>query len=181
MVSITARSIASLSYLCIVNLSLNLDRVTAQSHRQQSADRSTVRGSRSIQPSNYQQLAADRLKKYLADYPGVKVYPLQLLSIDRPPSMPCSPGKQPGYILLFVLMGKIYDDSTVGILGDETKISEASIFGNVNTLKQPELAKIVTITTDRIITADKNRPALDLNSQVLYQYRLQFNPVICQK
>ena len=180
MVSITARSIASLSYLCIVNLSLNLDRVTAQSRRQQSADRSMVRGSHSIQPSDYQQLAADRVKKYLADYPGVKVYPLQLLSIDRPPAMPCYPGKQPGYILL-VFIGKISGDSTIGILGDETNISEGSIFGNVNTLKQPGLAKIVNITTAKIITADRNRPVLDLNSQVLYQYRLQFNPAICQK
>ena len=132
--------------------------------------------------TNYERVAADRVRKYRADYPGIEVYPPRSITLDYPIGSHCLPTKQAPFIIL-MMQDKIAARSTQSILGEATS---ANLTGNIygDSKDAQEYQQLFAFTAANIAAKirelDENRPVADRNKQVLYQYRVQFNPATCK-
>jgi hypothetical protein len=131
----------------------------------------------------YTQAANDRLKKYVIENPGIKLYQPKLLARKYPPEVPCSKVKQPPFIVLMVTFGAVPENQENNVLGTITPpiIDRPYVAGNNDT---PDNKKLAALAADTALTeantADQNRPDADKNKPVLYQYRVQFDPASCK-
>lgn len=131
----------------------------------------------------YTQAANDRLKKYVIENPGIKLYQPKLLARKYPPEVPCSKVKQPPFIVLMVAFGAVPETPENNILGTITPpiIDRPYVAGDNDT---PDNKKLAALAADTALTeantADQTRPDPDKNKPVLYQYRVQFDPASCK-
>jgi hypothetical protein len=129
------------------------------------------------------QSATERLKKYLTDYPDIKLYPHKVLTKSYPSGVICRQVKQPPFIVLMVAFGKVPENTENNILGETSapSIDKPYVAGDRDTPENQKLAEIAaTAAFYDANKSDQNRLEADKGKRVLYQYRVQFDPESCK-
>jgi hypothetical protein len=126
--------------------------------------------------------------EYRTKYPRIVVYDPITLRPPYPPNTPCPKVKQsPPYttqfIVYMVVFDKVPENQNNNILGETTADSlDSTTFADEDT---PENRKLSVRAKEAAIyeanKTDQNRPAADKGKQVLYRYRVEFDPSTCKK
>jgi hypothetical protein len=129
--------------------------------------------------------ANDRLQEYQKLYPGIleRSGKPSALTIPYPVGTVCSKSPQKPFIVLMIVFGKVTDRDPV--LGSETTGDLTGKQFVAYDKDTPENKKLGEIAVARALeaanTADQNRDKKNKDKELLYQYRVTFDPTTCKK
>ncbi len=127
--------------------------------------------------------------EYRQKYPDIKIYDPKDLTQSYPldpagkPTIPCPKTAQAPVVVYMVAFDRVPDNQNSNVLGNITPdLLDAAAFANGDT---PENRQLIVIAKEAAIfaanEADRDRPVGDRGKQVLYRYRVQFDPKTCKK
>jgi hypothetical protein len=131
----------------------------------------------------YTDAAIAQLQSYMREYGVTKPYPSKTIVRSYPQGTACSKEKQTPFIVMMTVFDKFPDNVDAEILGNSTASAlKISTFQDRDTPEQQKLAKIAAqVAVEEASKADQNRPEGDRGKQVIYQYRVEFDPSTCKK
>lgn len=129
--------------------------------------------------------ANNQLLEYEKQYPGIlqRSGPPKGLSISYPDGTICPKGEQKPFIVYMIVFDKFtpQDPALGGESSNEIQGTQA-VFADKNTPENEKLGKIALAKAlEAANTANDNREEKNKNKELLYAYRVQFDPKTCKK